>query len=261
MDFSACAESHIFRIESGLPAAEARVRLVWGHGWGQDHRAFTQLAEALQTQAHHVLLDFPGFGQSPPPPKGWDTMDYARATAGLLQSLPFQGKTIWVGHSFGCRVGLQLASHYPEMLDGLIFIAGAGLTPKYTLWEKASLKSRIYVFKTLKWLWALLGGNVDNLRRHFGSQDYRNAGTLRETFLKVIAEDLSDVAGRVKCRTLLIYGTADVVTPPEMGERFRKLIPGARLVVLDGLDHDSLLAGGRHQTLKHLNGFVKDLVG
>jgi len=259
MNFSTNSENHIFRVESGLPAKVAHIRLIWGHGWGQDHRAFTQLAEALQTQAHHLLLDFPGFGQSPPPPKGWNTIDYARATAEMLQNLPFQGKNIWIGHSFGCRVGLQLAAHYPEMLDGLILIAGAGLPRKRNLWEKASLKNRIYTFKLLKQLWILLGKNVDTLHQHFGSLDYRNAGAMRETFLKVIAENLNEEAANVKCSTLLIYGTADVITPPEIGEHLQKLIPNARLIILDGQNHHSLLASGRHQTLKHLHGFIKDL--
>ncbi len=253
-------ENNIFRSESGLPATEAHIRLIWGHGWKQDHHAFKQLTEALQTQAHHLLVDFPGFGQSPPPPQGWGTIDYTLAIANLLQSLPFQGKTIWVGHSFGCRIGLQLAARYPELLDGLILIAGAGLPRKRSLWKKVCFKSRIYTFKILKRLWILLGQDIDSLRRHFGSPDYRNAGAMREIFLKIIAEDLSETAVKVKCPTLLIYGTKDTETPPEIGKHLCKLIPNASLVILDGQDHLSLLAGGRHQTLKHLNNFIKDLM-
>ncbi|MCK5518151.1 MAG: alpha/beta hydrolase [Alphaproteobacteria bacterium] len=260
MDFSTHSENHIFMVENGLPAKDAHVRLIWGHGWGQDHRVFEQLAKSLQTQAHNLLLDFPGFGQSPPPSKVYGTIDYACETAGRLQSLPFQGKTIWVGHSFGGRVGLQLAANYPDMLDGLILIAGSGLPRKRSFCKKVCFKSRIYTFKLLKRIWILLGKNVDTLRQRFGSLDYRNAGVLRETFMKVIAEDLSEAASKIKCPVLLIYGTNDTETPPEIGERLHKLIPKARLVILDGQDHYSLLAGGRHQTLKHLHGFIKDLV-
>lgn len=260
MNSSTHIENHIFQSESGLPATEAHIRLIWGHGWKQDHHVFKQLTEALQTQAHHLLIDFPGFGQSPPPPQGWSTIDYARTIAHLLQSLPFQGKTIWIGHSFGCRVGLQLAAHYPELLDGLILIAGAGLPRQRSLWKKARLKSRVYTFKILKRLWMLSGGNIDNLRSRFGSPDYRSAGAMREIFLKIIKEDLSETATRIKSPTLLIYGTKDTETPPEIGKRLCKLIPNASLVILDGQDHHSLLADGRHQTLKHINNFIKNLM-
>ena len=259
MDFSTNSENQIFRVENGLPEKDAHIRLIWGHGWGQDYRVFKQLAESLKTQAHNLLLDFPGFGQSPPPPKVWDTMDYTSATAEMLQNLPFQGKNIWVGHSFGCRIGLQLAARYPEMLDGLILIASAGLPRKRSIWKKVCFKSRIYAFKLLKQIWIFLGKNVDTLRQRFGSLDYRNAGVLRETFMKVIAEDLSEVASKVKCPVLLIYGTNDTETPPEIGERLHKLISNSRLIILNKQDHHSLLASGRHQTLKHLHRFIKDL--
>ena len=91
--------------EVGLPANARTVRLVWAHGWGQDRRALSPLAEALSGQGSHLLLDFPGFGESPPPPDAWDTAAYADATAEVLATRPPAAKTIWVGHSFGCRVG------------------------------------------------------------------------------------------------------------------------------------------------------------
>ena len=49
----------------GDEAAERQI--IWAHGWGQDHRAFEQLAESWAAGAFNILIDFPGFGASPRP--------------------------------------------------------------------------------------------------------------------------------------------------------------------------------------------------
>ena len=249
----------MFVQEQGLPPDDARLRVVWGHGWGQSHDAFSKMVEPLAVHAHHVLLDFPGFGKSPLPPMPWGTAEYAAAVALWLRNHPFKGKTLWVGHSFGCRVGLRLAAEHSKLIQGLVVIAGAGLPRQRGLAEKVRLKSKVYVFKLMKWVWMALGKDVGPLRAHFGSADYRNAGALRDSFVKIVNEDQTGDARRVTCPTLLLYGAADTETPPDIGKRLNDLIPNSCLVVLEGQDHYSLLDGGRHQVLKHLNTMMKKL--
>ncbi len=57
----------------------------------------------------------------------------------------------------------------------------------------------------------------------------------------------------------LVFGMNDSETPPEMGERLQKLIPGAELTVLDGQDHYTLLAEGRHQVTPILKRFIEKI--
>src|SRR5262245_49964737 len=92
----------------GLPPEQATRLMVWGHGWGQNRAAFMPLATALPRLATHLLLDFPGFGRSRVPPGPWGTEDYADAVAELISGRREGKKVIWIGHSFGARVGLQL---------------------------------------------------------------------------------------------------------------------------------------------------------
>src|SRR5205814_7524349 len=59
---------------------------------------------------HDALpIYFPGFGESPLPPTAWGTADYADAVAEWLGGLA-PARCIWIGHSFGSRVGLRLRS-------------------------------------------------------------------------------------------------------------------------------------------------------
>lgn len=219
------------------------VQIVWAHGWGQDHRAMQALADSGESGASHILLDFPGFGASPRPPADWGTADYADATAALLATLP-RRRRIWVGHSFGCRVGLQLAARHPEAVDGMLLLAAAGLPRRRTPLAALRVRLRIGLYKLLR---ALPLGDKDRLRERFGSADYRAAGAMRGVLTRVVNEDLSEAARAVQCPVRLVYGRNDSETPPEIGERLAGLIPGAECVVVDGLDHYSILGEGRHQ--------------
>lgn len=239
----------------GAPPGNGATHLIWAHGWGQDHRAFLPLATQMERAGAHTLLDFPGFGASPPPPADWGTGDYADAVAHWLATLP-RGRRVWIGHSFGCRVGLQLAARHPGIVDGLFLVAAAGLPRRRPPAQRARMAAKVAVYKLLGRLDAL-GLPVARWRAGFGSADYRAAGAMRPILVKVVREDLSEVAARVACPVQLVYGARDDDTPPELGHRFAALIPGSRLVVLDGFDHHTILAEGRHQLLFQLTQFVK----
>ncbi len=232
-------------------------RFVWAHGWGQNRHAMANLAQSLTSHGGHLLIDFPGFGDAPPPNEVWSTADYADFAARLLKSQNANGPTVWLGHSFGGRVGIQLAARHPELIDRLVLIASAGLQRQRSLIEQTRVRSKIYTFKTLKHLAPVLGLDVDKLRDRFGSADYRNAGAMREILAKIVREDLTDVARQIRCPVLLIYGGKDTETPPEIGERLAGLIPSAELNVLNTQDHYSLLAEGRHQVAKRVRDFLQ----
>lgn len=243
-----------------IPAAgtAARRRFVWGHGWGQNRAAMAALAQTFVAFGSHTLVDFPGFGAAAPPPGTWGTADYADVMAAFIETLPPADETVWVGHSFGCRVGLQLAARHPDVVDRMCLIAAAGLPRKRSAADQARVTAKVYTYKTLRHLAPILGLDTDKLRARFGSADYRNAGAMRPILSRVVAEDLSGVAGQVRCPVLLVYGSDDTETPPEIGRRLEALIPDARLAVLDGLDHYSVLGDGRHQVARRLRDFLGD---
>jgi pimeloyl-ACP methyl ester carboxylesterase len=243
-----------FYATRGLACESAPLQVIWGHGWGQDHRVFLGLVAALEQQAANTLIDFPGFGESPPPPAVWGTADYADAVASFIGTLP-RARRLWVGHSFGCRVGLQLAARHPELLDGLFLIAAAGLRPSRTLLERLTISVKVAVYKALKTL-DRLGLNVAAFKDRLGSADYRSAGEMRPILVKVVREDLTDVARAVRCPVCLLYGALDTQTPPALGERLVSLLPDAHLQVLPRLDHDTILTAGSHQVQFQLAQFM-----
>lgn len=232
------------------------MRLLFGHGWGQSSAAFLAVAETLRPFAPSYLVDFPGFGQSPLPPEGWGTAEYADEIADWIRTLGAGERYFWIGHSFGGRVGLQLAARHPDLLTGMVLIASAGLQRKRTFWQSTKMRARRTFFKTAKRL-LKEGPQLDRLRSRMGSADYRAAGALRPILNRVVSEDLSQVAAAVRCPTLLLYGSEDTETPPEMGERLHRLIPQSELSILSGFGHLNILIGGQHQVALRIRKFLE----
>lgn len=228
----------------------------WAHGWGHSLENLLPLAQSLENSGHHWVIDFPGFGKSPLPPDDWGTAEYADALAAFIKSKTDQ-KILWIGHSFGCRVGLQLAARHPELIDGLFLIAAAGLR-RYRPWHRKSIymKIKIKLYKFLRKL-VPFGLNENWLRKKFGSADYLNAGPLRKILVHVVSEDLSEQAKTIQCPVVMIYGANDTDTLPDIGKRLKALIKNSELFVLDGYDHYTILTEARHQVVHKLNSFIR----
>ena len=78
----------------------------------------------------------------------------------------------------------------------------------------------------------------DILQKNAGSEDYRNSsGVMRETFVKVVNEDVKDILPEIDVETLLVYGENDDATPLRQGKLIEKLMPDATLVVFENDDH------------------------
>lgn len=246
-------------IHYALSGDENAQPIIWAHGWGQSRQSFSALMQPFTQNGHHYALDFPGFGESPEPPDAWGTEDYADFTAQMIKK-KIGKPVLWVGHSFGCRVGLQIAARYPELVSGLCLIAGAGLPRKRPLLKRLYFKTRILTYKALKKLSLINLVSKAWLIEKFGSADYRNtSGIMRQTFVKVVNENLSEQARNINCPTILVYGENDSETPPEIGERLNKLIKGSEMVHLGGQDHYSVLAEGRHQVAPILKKLIDQL--
>lgn len=217
------------------------------------------MVDSLALRGTHVLLDFPGFGTTPRPVETWGTEDYASSANILIRSLKNSRRVIWVGHSFGARVGLQLAANHSTCVDALFLIAAAGLPRKRNHLSKIQMQVRIRTFKTLKAMAQVAHLPTDGLARFFGSRDYAGAGRMRDILSRVVREDLSAVAPNIQCPTVLVYGTNDTETPVDIGERLATLIPNSTLHILPGQDHYSVLDSGRHHTLKKLVPLLEEM--
>lgn len=248
--------------KTSLPSpGKNQPELIWLHGWGQTHKSLLPLASLFKRSYKNTLYDLPGFGASKMLAPGAGTTDYAKVIIAEIER-GTQNPVVLIGHSFGCRVALRVASNKPELVRGMVLIAAAGLPGKRSLWFR--LKG--FFLKSL----GKIAGASDKLfktslkaryRQRFGSRDYREAGDLLPTFIKTVTEDLSETAHKITCPVLLLYGSDDLETPPRLGLRFRTLIHSADLKILKGFDHLDILTAGQHQCQHHMAKFLQELKG
>ncbi|NBX73207.1 MAG: alpha/beta hydrolase [Alphaproteobacteria bacterium] len=245
----------VYRVGQG----HAQPVFVWAHGWGQNAHCFLPLMHDMQGMGQHVMIDFPGFGQSPPPPQAWDVSQYADCVAEALNSAGINGPLVWVGHSFGCRVGVHVAAKKLLPLQHMFLLACPGLPYARPLIKQIKLSAKRIIMRAAR----VLPHNFPLrawLREKLGSADYQQAGVMRPTLIKVLQDDLTSLVPRILCPTTLIYGDADIETPPAIGKKFCALRPKTRLHELQGYDHLTILTDARFQVSRIVRENVKGLV-
>lgn len=221
--------------------------VLFTHGWARDHRDFIPTAEALAPFARSYLVDLPGFGETPRPEGTWDTGAYADHAVAFMRAQGVE-RFIWVGHSFGGRMGLRAGVRAPDALIGMVLAASAGIPrarAPQQVW-RGKIRQRIFKFKRDM---AKTQAERDALERQYGSADYIHSAqiNMRDIFLESIREDQSADLPKIAVPTEILNGAQDVDTPPEMGRRIAAAIPNARYTELPHADHISIVSRGHHQ--------------
>ncbi len=70
-----------------------------------------------------------------------------------------------------------------------------------------------------------------------GSRDYRNAGAMRPTLVRLVNEDLVPLLPAVQAPTLILWGDQDREVGRAAMDTMQARIPRARLVVFPGAGH------------------------
>ena len=211
------------------------------HGWGCTGAIFEAVMNGLSSSYRVWSVDFPGFGESEEPPSAWGIEEYTQWTEAFIREMGLDNP-ILVGHSFGGRVAILLASRNP--LSKIILVGSAGIKPsrsiRYYLKIRAiRLAKRVSQFPPLQSLSAPV---VSYFQKTLGSQDYKHASAkMRHVLSKVVNEDLQHVMPHIQAQTLLIWGDKDTATPLSDAKKMEKLIPHAGLALFEGAGHYSFL--------------------
>ena len=208
------------------------------HGWGGSVQSFRTVFNRLSQNNRVYAIDLPGFGRSDTPAPEWATPEYTKVVVEVLDNLGLSRPHI-LGHSFGGRIALYLAAYYPERIDKLILVDSSGIRPE----RDWSYRLRVGGFKAAKRVLGSFGSWGEELlgKLKIGSVDYRAAGALRPVLVRVVNEDLTPVLGRIRCRTLVVWGELDDATPLSDAHLMHKHIPTSELVVIKDADHYSYL--------------------
>jgi len=138
----------------------------------------------------------------------------------VLKGAGFSGSLFIMGRSLGSASAIELASSYQQQLNGLIIESGFA--------------------------------NVFNLLKYLGFP-------LKSLGIAVPGTPHSHALIRkISLSTLVMHGEYDQIVPVEEGKALFEMIGAKdkRLVIIPGVDHNTIMSGGMQQYLKALQDFV-----
>ncbi len=184
-------------------------------------------------------LDLPGHGRSGGP--ACDTMaGYAGAIVAFLDEVGV-GRAVIVGHSMGGAIALTLALDFADRVAGLVLLAtGARLrvAPAVLDGLHADFAEAVELINRLTWSPGISPALVER-----GRQALLEAGpaVLVSDLTACDRFDVMERLGEIAAPTLVIAGSADLLTPLKYARFLAERIPGACCEILEGAGHMVML--------------------
>ena len=186
-------------------------------------------------------------------PDQYSLSDMAHDTAALLRELGVAPAHV-VGASMGGMIGQVLAAEHPEVVRSLVSIMsttgsrwhGQPALSVYRYLLTPLPRDRDGYIQRSAEVFGLVGStgfdrDEQYIRERAGraydrGYDVRAGG--RQLGAIVASGDRTRMLRRIKAPTLVIHGTVDKMIRPSGGRATAKAIPGARLLMIEGMGHD-----------------------
>jgi pimeloyl-ACP methyl ester carboxylesterase len=236
------------RVEGNGPA------VVLIHGFSAALDWWDEIAPALAKTHRVIRLDLIGHGGTEAPRSGYEIERQAALVAAVLDTLPFDRLSV-IGHSMGGEVATALLEAGPDRIDRVVLID----TPPAEE-TNFDLVTRAYLFpvlgQALSYLRtdaALRRGLAQAFAPGFDVPPRFVADARQLTYTAASAAHEASVAYRrwlplterlAKIRPapplLVILGALDTILPVRNAKLYEQ-VPGARVVILDGVGHSPMV--------------------
>lgn len=226
----------IFEAGSGAP-------LLFVHGAG-GFLAENVFLDELAKKYHVFAPELPGFGESTGEEELEDMLDFTLHTWDVVGALGIERPHI-VGHSMGGMIAAEMAAIAPNDLRKLVLVGAAGLwIPEHPIADLYAMLPHEYpkylAHDQERGLKLLTGGldfsNLEVLADFYIANSRRMAMASKILF-PIPNRRVSKRLYRIKADTLVVWGEDDRLIPPVYGEKWKQLIPGARLVKVRKAGH------------------------
>jgi pimeloyl-ACP methyl ester carboxylesterase len=249
-----CSFGSLSFLEAGAPSDPAIVLL---HGLGSRAESWReQLARLPQRHLRVIAWDQPGYGLSSAlPMSGPSPADYARALTALVDELDLP-RFFLLGHSLGALIaGVFAAGPGGSRIEKLVL---ASPTPGFAGAEREVLRIKIQqriddmtqsgpvrlAEQRAKHLLSS-AASPEAIERVRAAMASLNPEAYIQAVRMLAQGDLLALAPRVPRATLVMSGTADLITPEAQCRRIAAALPRGRYVSLAGLGHASYVEDSR----------------
>jgi len=227
-------------------------RLLAGRGFRLVRFDNRDVGESTHFSAYGVP-DFAAVSRgTPPPPPPYLLEDMADDAAGLLDALAMAPAHV-VGMSMGGMIVQALAIRHPSKVRSLTSImstpsrsvgqatpeASAALMVPRPTTREAAIEQAVRTFRIIgspgfefdeQWRRSVAAAAFD--------RDPDPFGRARQLFAIMCSPDRTPGLASVKAPALVIHGAADPLVQPAGGRATAGAIPGAELMMIDGMGHD-----------------------
>ena len=201
--------------------------------------------------------------------------DMVADTAGLLDALGVERAHV-VGASMGGMIAQNLAAQHPARvlsLTSMMSTTGRRSLPGPTIKARAALMHPLAhpgdiegaVARMMNLLRAIGSPGYpedESVLRQFCERHvrraYQPAGTARQMLAIAASGDRTEVIRTIRAPTLVLHGAADPLVPPPCGEETARVIPNAKLIMIEGMGHDlpsALHTRLAEEIVAHCHGF------
>ena len=214
------------------------------HGLGSSCRDWEYQIPTLAAQYRVIAVDIRGHGRSDKPRERYSIAGFSADIEALLNHLQ-PGPVHLVGLSMGGMIGFQIAVDHPQWLKSLTIVNSA---PEVKIkgfddlrqFAKRWLLARLFSMEAIG---KALGKNLfpkadqTELRHKIAKRWAENAKhAYLASFSAIVGWGVQEKLGRIRCPTLIITADHDY-TPVTLKEAYTRLIPDARLVVVEDSRH------------------------
>lgn len=220
----------------GAPTAPP---LLLGPSLGTSTALWDAVAPELSTTHRVIRWDLPGHGKSPADliGRGATVADLASLVLALADSLGID-RFAYAGVSLGGAVGLHLAAHHPDRVQGLAVICSSAHFGDGARWaERAALVRREGLADLAEGApgrWFTPGFTVPGLVDDHRTTDPDAYAACCDA---LAAYDIRESLATITAPTLVVAGREDPATPPAHAREIADAVPGASLTELAGASH------------------------
>ena len=229
----------MFVSTGGMAFDKKKPSILLMHGSGLTHIVWSLHEQFYATQGYNVLsVDLPGHGNSEGPSlKSIEEIsDWIKSLMNVLDI----NKLIIIGHSQGSLVGIDFAARYPNLINGLVLVAGSYKMPvNQDLINYAEAGDEKAVLLMMKW-------GYEGSKAFIGGNPVKKIINSSREIREVLAVDLNacnnykggkESLEKINCSTLCIFGDLDKMVPLEVGNKMSSMIKNAEKKVINNCGH------------------------
>jgi 3-oxoadipate enol-lactonase len=216
--------------------------ILWIHGFPFASSIYEQ--QLAIRSVRHVMPDLPGFGQSRASGDNLSIDDYARLCIEMLDHRGID-RAVIAGLSMGGYIAFAIARLAPQRMRGLILMdtretadTDEARKGRYDSIEKVKKEGVRPIVESM--LPKMLTPQAPKEMRERVREIMSSAspeGVIAALRAMATRPDSTPQLRQINVPTLIVVGEQDTITPPADAERMTALIPGARLVRIEGAAH------------------------